>query len=292
MSQVAADPANFYASFIERNEGLLTTDEQRALRTRRFVIAGCGSTGGACVMPLIRSGAEHLVLLDPGEYELNNLNRQDATVAELGQNKAIVQARHVLAVNPFAEVEVHAEGVLPATIGGLLRPGDIVIDAVDVTSQSGLEAKLALHSAACALRLQVLTAYDIATTQFLELFDYRHERQPLRGLVPLDATPDEMLRALIPLRALPRRVFGVLQRRVSEPDRSMPQLMMTSSLLGALVVPYLLRVALDRRVRRRLWLDVEQPLRPRRHQLLELVGRLMWISRLWWALRKAQPSHA
>jgi hypothetical protein len=101
-----------------------------------------------------------------------------------------------------------------------------------------------------------------------------------------------MLRALIPLRALPGRVFSVLQWRVSEPDRSMPQLMMTSSLLGALVVPYLLHVALERRVRRRLWLDVEQPLRPRRHQLLEQVGRLVGIVRLWSALRKARPSHA
>src|SRR4051812_25616150 len=108
------DPAAFYTTFIERNEGLLTPEEQRALRTRRFVIAGCGSTGGACVMPLVRSGAEHLVLFDPGEYDLNNLNRQDATVAEIGLNKAIVQANHVLAVNPFAEVEVHSEGVLPA----------------------------------------------------------------------------------------------------------------------------------------------------------------------------------
>jgi hypothetical protein len=106
----------------------------------------------------------------------------------------------VLAVNPFAEVEVHAEGVLPATIGCLLRPGDIVIDAVDVTTQSGVDAKLALHSAACALRLQVLTAYDIATTQYLELFDYQHERRPLRGLVPPHAAPDQMLRALVPVR--------------------------------------------------------------------------------------------
>ena len=286
------DPAAFYTTFIERNEGLLTLEEQRALRTRRFVIAGCGSTGGACAMPLVRSGAEHLVLFDPGEYDLNNLNRQDATVAEIGLNKAIVQASHVLAVNPFAEVEVHSEGVLPATIGCLLRPGDIVIDAVDVTTQSGVDAKLALHSAACALRLQVLTAYDIATTQYLELFDYQHERRPLRGLVPPQAAPDQMLRALIPVRALPRRIFGVLQLRISEPDRSLPQLMMTSTLLGALVVPYLLRVALGRPVRRRLWLDIEQQLRPARHQLLDQIGRLIGIVRLWSSLRITRPSHA
>ncbi|HEY1293868.1 MAG TPA: ThiF family adenylyltransferase [Chloroflexota bacterium] len=290
-SMPPTDSAAFYATFIERNEGLLTAEEQRVLRSRRFVIAGCGSTGGACVMPLVRSGAEHLVLLDPGEYDLNNLNRQDASLAEVGQNKAVVQANHVFAVNPFAEVEVHADGVLPATIGGLLRPGDIVIDAVDVTTRSGVEAKLALHSAACTLRLQVLTAYDIGTTQYLELFDYRHERRPLRGLAPPHPTPDQLLRALIPVRALPRRIFGVLRQRASEPDRSLPQLMMTSTLLGALVVPYLLRVALGRPVRRRLWLDVEQPLRPASQQVLELIGCLIGIVRLWSALRKARPSH-
>ncbi|MBV9547774.1 MAG: ThiF family adenylyltransferase [Chloroflexi bacterium] len=287
-----ADPAAFYATLVERNAGLLTSDEQTALRRRRFVIAGCGSTGGACVMPLVRSGAEHLVLLDPGKYELNNLNRQDATLAELGQNKALVLASHVAAVNPFAEVEVHSEGVVPATSGALLRPADIVVDAIDVTTPSGVEAKLALHSAACALRLQVVTAYDIATTQYVELFDYRRERRPLRGLVPPHPAPDQMLRALIPMRVLPTRIFGVLEQRVSEPDRPLPQLMMTSSLLGALVVPYLLRVALDRPVRRRLWLDVEQPLRPRHEQVRERIGRLLGMLRLWLLLRNERPKHA
>jgi hypothetical protein len=275
----------FYQALTRRNQGLLAPDEQRVLRSKRFVIAGCGSTGGACVMPLARSGAEHFVLLDPGTYDLDNLNRQDASLAEVGLNKAVVQASHIVAVNPFAQVEVHPDGLVPANVNSLLRPKDLVIDAVDVTTQAGVDAKLALHAAACALQLQVLTAYDIATTQYLELFDYRHERRPLRGRVLPGATPERLLRALIPTRVLPRRIFGELRRRLDEPERPLPQLIMTSTLLGALVVPYLLRVALERPVRSSFWLDLEEPLRPGHDRALEHARRWVGLLRLWLALR-------
>src|SRR5437867_12520778 len=107
------DHEAFYAELVLRNHGLIDERSQALLRSTRFVIAGCGSTGGACVMPLVRSGAERFVLLDPGTYELNNLNRQDATMHDIGANKAAVAARRIHDVNPYADVEVHEEGVVP-----------------------------------------------------------------------------------------------------------------------------------------------------------------------------------
>jgi hypothetical protein len=67
--------------------------------------------------------------------------------------------------------------------------------------------------------------------------------------------------------------------------------MMTSTLLGALIVPYLLRLALNRPVRTKLWLDVEDGLRPPPDQLLEQIRRLTGILRLWLTLRKAGHNH-
>src|SRR5207237_319692 len=78
VSTAIRDHEAFYAELVARNRGLIDEGSQAHLRQTRFVVAGCGSTGGACVMPLVRSGAERFVLLDPGAYELNNLNRQDA----------------------------------------------------------------------------------------------------------------------------------------------------------------------------------------------------------------------
>src|SRR5439155_24616144 len=97
----ASDEERDYEAWTGRNGGLLAADEQELLRRTRFVVAGCGSTGGAVIAPVGRAGARHLVLLDPGSYELNNLNRQDAFREDLGRNKAEVQAERLHAIDPF-----------------------------------------------------------------------------------------------------------------------------------------------------------------------------------------------
>jgi tRNA A37 threonylcarbamoyladenosine dehydratase len=55
----------FYASFTARNRGLVSDDEQQMLRRAVILVAGCGSIGGAVVEPLVRLGAECLVLAEP-----------------------------------------------------------------------------------------------------------------------------------------------------------------------------------------------------------------------------------
>src|ERR1700676_5282746 len=150
----------FYSELTSRNHGLIAPELQSALRRNRFVVAGCGSTGGAVLMPLVRTGAERFVLLDPGQYEMNNLNRQDASLSDIGRNKARACADRMLAVNPNCSIEIHEEGVQAAAIDGILRENDLVMDAIDVTTQEGISAKLALHDAALSKRLVVMTAYD------------------------------------------------------------------------------------------------------------------------------------
>jgi hypothetical protein len=275
----------FYAELTSRNRGLISELEQGRLRATRFVVAGCGSTGGACVMPLVRSGAERFVLLDPGKYDVSNLNRQDATLADIGRNKAEVAKAHILAVNPFATVEVRQRGVEPDVIGSLLGPDDFVIDAVDVTTSAGIEAKLALHRSACDKRLPVLTAYDIGPTQWLELFDYRREQRPLAGRVTRADRPDQVLRALIPPLAVPREIFAELLKRRDDPGRGFPQLAMTSNLLGALIVPYALRLLTGRRVRRRMRVDLYDLVRPAPLRVGARVRQIAGLVALWWRLR-------
>jgi hypothetical protein len=282
---VPAQHEAFYASFTERNRGLIAEAWQRRLRTTRFVVAGCGSTGGACVMPLVRTGAERFVLLDPGAYELNNLNRQDATLSDIGVNKANATRHRISAVNPFAEVAVFEDGVSHETIRSRLTPGDVVIDAVDVTSHAGVRAKYALHEAACELHLKVLTAYDIGATQFVELFDYEAIREPLRGLVSEPFTPDRVLRALVPPPALPREIFAELRARKDDPARGFPQLAMTSTLFGAVATAYLLRAINGEPVKRRIRIDLYDESRPMIARLLTRLRRDIELIGLWWRLR-------
>ena len=257
------DHESFYAELTARNHGLIAPSIQSALRSTRFVVAGCGSTGGAVLMPLVRTGAESFVLLDPGAYELNNLNRQDAALADLGRNKARACADRLVAVNPFCAIEVHEEGVRADSIAGILRAGDVLFDAIDVTSSEGVSAKLALHDAAVAKRLTVITAYDIASTQFIEIFDYAKQRTPLGGRVKdPSAGPETVLRSLIPPFALPREIFAVLLERRRDPSRGFPQLAMTSTFLGALAVEITLRLLAHKPVKRRIRVDLGDLARP------------------------------
>ena len=57
------------------------------------------------------------------------------------------------------------------------------------------------------------------------------------------------------------------------------------AVLGALVVPYLLRVLLDRPVRTRLRVDLEDLIRPLPYTMLEQPRRWAGLAGLWWALR-------
>ena len=276
----------FYAELTSRNRGLIAPEVQAALRRTRFVIAGCGSTGGAVVMPLLRTGAERFVLLDPGDYELNNLNRQDATLADIGRNKARVSADRLLAVNPHCSIEVHEEGVDAAAISSLLREDDLVLDAIDVTTQEGISAKLALHDAALARRLTVITAYDIAATQFIEIFDYRRVHEPLAGRVKNpDAGAQAVLRSLIPPSALPREIFAVLLERRREPDRGFPQLAMTSTFLGALAVEIVLRLLMGKPVKRRIRVDLGDIARPTVRRAADEVRTKLELVDLWMKMR-------
>ena len=275
----------FYRELTRRNRLLIDPALQERLRRQRFVIAGVGSTGGACVMPLVRTGAERLVLADPGTYELDNLNRQEARLGDVGRNKARVQAERALEVNPFLEVEVDERGIDPADPGRLLRDGDVVIDAVDVTEAAGLAAKLALHAECWRLRLRVITAYDVATTQYVELYDYTQLRRPLRGRVRGEALdPVRVMRALVPLRALPDEIFAVLEGRGRRPEDGWPQLAMTSAVLGPIAVGYVLRLLAGRPVRRRVRIDVLDAVRPTMRRLLHRRRRDVDLVRALWQL--------
>jgi len=257
------DHDSFYAELTERNRGLIAPEIQSSLRSTRFVVAGCGSTGGAVLMPLVRTGAESFVLFDPGDYELNNLNRQDASLADLGRNKARACADRLLAVNPYCSIEIHEDGVRADSIGSLLRAGDLVFDAIDVTTPQGISAKLALHEAGVGKHLTVITAYDIASTQFIEIFDYSKQRAALGGRVgDPNAGPEAVLRSLIPPLALPREIFAVLLERRRDPSRGFPQLAMTSTFLGALAVEIALRLLAHKPVKRRIRVDLGDLARP------------------------------
>ncbi|MFG2958885.1 HesA/MoeB/ThiF family protein [Streptomyces sp. NPDC048291] len=258
--------ARFYAELTARNAGVVPEADQWALRTATVLVAGCGSIGGAAVEPLTRLGLQKFVLADPGTYELNNLNRQSATVADLDRNKAALAGDRVRAINPHASVEVCTEGVTGRTVEKLTASCQVVIDGVDVTTPEGWRAKLLLHRHAVQRRLPLITGWDMAGTQYVRCYDYRYVREPFAGAVgPRDADRYDMwdlLRRAVPLRHVPTDMLAEIRANHARTDYSFPQVAYTAMAFGVLSSHMVVRLLTGQRVRPEVRLDVHQEARP------------------------------
>jgi len=255
------DATTFYTELTVRNRGLVPESTQRRLSNATILVAGCGSTGGAAVDPLVRLGAQNFLLADNGAYELNNLNRQHATVGDLGRNKAEVSAARVKAVNPHAATTVLADGITASNVRPLVRRSDVIIDGADVTERSGWEAKYLLHEAAAGVGRPVVSGYDMAGTQYVRFYGYRRGDRPFDGRVTrrdLDADGTwDLLRRVVPLRVVPLDLLEHARRQLGADDSAMPQLVHASLLFGAVAARMTLHVLEGRPVRRHTVINVD-----------------------------------
>ncbi|MEU7059273.1 ThiF family adenylyltransferase [Streptomyces sp. NPDC046197] len=265
-----AERARFYGELITRNAGVVAEADQQALRAATILVAGCGSIGGAALEPLTRLGVESFVLADPGAYELNNLNRQSATVADIERNKASVAAHRVRAINPYASVEVFTEGVTGQTVPKLTASCQVIIDGVDVTTREGWQAKHLLHRHAVQRRLPLITGWDMAGTQYVRCYDYRRVRSPFAGAISMRdvACLDtwELLRRAVPLRHVPADMLAEIRANHARTDYSFPQVAYTAMAFGVISSHMVVRLLAGRPVRHHIRLDVHQETRPRGEQ--------------------------
>jgi hypothetical protein len=276
----------------KRNRGLIADDDRRRLAGARILIAGCGSTGGAAVEPLVRAGAGHLILVEPGDYEVSNLNRQRASLAAIGRNKAEWLAEQARAINPHLDIVAHPLGISATNAARFVAGADLIIDGVDVTSMEGLSAKLVLHEEAARGRCPTVSAYDLAYRQYVRVYDYRAGPDPLAGRlgdVRRSANPVEALAHLVPLWAIPLDLVGEIDRLLDEPGASIGQLGCASDLFGALLVPLAIELLAGRPVRRSFTVDLKDAALPARRRLGRRVLALAGLLRARLRRRRVTP---
>jgi molybdopterin/thiamine biosynthesis adenylyltransferase len=128
-----------YRTLFDRNYGIFTEDEQERIRRTRILILGDTGSGETICSALARCGFERIAVAGEDRYVPSDTNRQIGCFSDtIGRSKIEVMAETVRAINPRAEVTLHAripsEEELPAMIGG----ADIVIPAVDDLAYSTL----------------------------------------------------------------------------------------------------------------------------------------------------------
>lgn len=266
-----------YAELTLRNKGLISLAEQETLRRATILVAGCGAVGGATVEPLLRAGAEHFILAEPGTYEYNNANRQNMRIQDIGKNKASAFAEKMPDINPFAKFEVHTDGITEANVADLVSRADLIIDGVDVTEPPALQAKFALHREAKRLRKPIIGGYDIAGAQWTPIYDYRKRSQKLLdgkisevdlpGLTPMGFLSKVISPLKIPIEMIPE-----IERQLIGQSASMPQLGYTALQFGVLVVRLAFDVLMERPVKRNAIIDINAEVRSTKDRL-SLAGK-------------------
>ena len=287
---------DYYTELVTRNRGVINDAQQEALRTATVLIAGCGSVGGAAVQPLARMGVRRFLVADSGLYELNNLNRQHATVDDIDRNKAEVAAERILAVNPYAQVKVYADGVTEDNAAELAAACQVIVDGVDVTTMSGLRAKFALHKAAASRQLPLVTGWDMAGGLYAQYFDYRKVTRPFDGAI---TAPDldrlsiwELIFRLLPLRRIPADMLAELNANISRPGYSVPQVVYAAMLFGAVASHMVAKVLAGEEIRDEIRLDIHQAARPTADRLVTVLRWPREAVRLRLALRECQSREA
>lgn len=131
----------------------------RRLAQARVIIVGLGGVGSWCAESLVRTGLHHLTIVDADRVCITNINRQlQATVADVGREKAAVLQERLLAIHPLAKVEA-----VCATYGSDTQNDfdfddyDVVVDAIDSLASKAL----LLHRASCS-RAAVFSSFGAA----------------------------------------------------------------------------------------------------------------------------------
>lgn len=260
MNAININKQDFYKEFTLRNAGFITEQEQKVLRNSVILVAGCGSTGGSAIELLVRSGAENLILIDNGTYDLNNSNRQNMTLEDVGELKPEVFKLRCNAINPFAKIEVCNIGITPDNVDDYVTRADIVIDAVDVTGRSGLEMKFLLHQVCHEKHKAVICGYDMAATQYIPIFDYRDKTLPLfdnQITTDMVATmePLKVCTFLVPVTEIPEAMFEELERSQQGKDYT-SQLGIAANLFGTITTGLVIDMLNNKAVKKEYTVDV------------------------------------
>lgn len=127
---------------------------QVALAAARVTLVGLGGIGAPVLQYLAGAGVGHLRLIEQGDVETSNLQRQTIyTVRDVGHAKAVAARRWLANFDGDLKVELIDQRLDPGNAAGLLGPADLVVDGTD-----NFATRLAISDACVALGVPLLSA--------------------------------------------------------------------------------------------------------------------------------------
>lgn len=244
-------PAEFRELRSDRNRFKTTPEEDERLSKQTVGVVGL-SVGNIIAVTIAQEGvAGHVKLADPDHLDLSNLNRIRAGVHHLGLSKAVLAARQIFELNPYASLSVFTGGLTDDNLDTFLlaEPAvDVLIDECD-----GIRMKFRLRERARELRIPVVMETSDRGMLDIERFDLEPERPVFHGLVgdvpasELDGIDSERKAVLMMKIIGPNTVSTRAAASLMEIDRTIsawPQLASDVTLGGATVPRVVRRIGL------------------------------------------------
>lgn len=146
-----------YDTFVTRNTGYVDAPTQARIHDSRLLFAGCG-LGASVAICAARMGFSRFTLIDGDTVDAHNLNRQFYDFDDIGASKVAALKKHILRINPEAQVEAVNANLDRDNAARLVDASDIIFDTIDFLD---LDAILSLHTSARQQKKPIFTALSI-----------------------------------------------------------------------------------------------------------------------------------
>ena len=163
----------FFTVRTARNRNLITADEQLKFYNAKIGIGGLSIGNSVAVALVLQGGAKHIRLADFDRLALSNTNRVRSSVANLGELKVVMTARHIYEINPYADVRIFSDGLTKENVEEFMTGLDLVIDELD-----NLAVKYLIREYAKKLRLPIVMAADNGDNAVVDIERYDQDPQP------------------------------------------------------------------------------------------------------------------
>ena len=136
--------------FLRRTQLLLGESVMERIAQQRVIIFGVGGVGSWCAESLVRSGIQHLTIVDSDRVCITNINRQlMATSKTVGHVKVDALKERLLDINPSAQIDARQQIFTEETAESFhIGDYDYIIDAIDSLKDKMLLIEMATRTKA------------------------------------------------------------------------------------------------------------------------------------------------
>lgn len=185
------DGERLFALRTNRNQNLITKDEQERLASSTVAVAGM-SVGSGIALACVYSGISTTIkIADFDTLETANLNRLREGLPSVGQSKTALAAQHIYEIDPFADVQ-ELSGVTSDNISAFFQNPDtaVVVDEID---DFKMKIQLRLKAKSLHVPLLMFTSLGDNILVDIERYDLDPDQEIFNGT--LGKLPDEIMQA-------------------------------------------------------------------------------------------------